>query len=456
MNRHMIRDIADFTTEFPKLMTDIERAITELHASRFLLAYATTGLGAILPTLIWGMGGCSRTLLEGLFTYDRGSTDDLVGRPIVEGYSSPTTASGMSAGVLFFNYQRLFALGRSAELPNLIGAAMCGAVQTCRSRRGADVAEMSFRVLRNGIICEWSIGLELKKEKARGWQDLFACLVFLNGVLSIAGIEQIKIPAVERFTSMIKNCKELVEENGLLKTVPCLYAFAIDTETLLAEDAIVINPDGSQAPLSSLAGRKIANVSTSANPLSPLHFILLREGVKAAGDGAIPVLELNAGNPDKGTLDVAELARRAGQAHGLCHVIVRMGSGRFIDKVKGMSGILPDGQDYVVGIDTAERILNPKYYGGEDASDEVRLTALIDMLSAFSARNVVFYVVERCGYTTKYDDLFGKLPNGTTDMGRQIFRQLFTGTASCAGRLVHPDARCRKSPHGNGLAPPTP
>lgn len=429
---HMIRDIASFTTEFPEVVADIERAIAELHTSRFLLAYATTGLGAILPTLIWGMGGCSRTLLEGLFTYDRGSTDDLVGRPIVEGYSSPTTASGMSAGVLFFNYQRLFTLGRSGELPNLIGAAMCGAVQTCRSRRGADVAEMSFRILRNGIICEWSIGLELKKEEPRGWQDLFACLVFMNGILSIAGIEQIKIPAVERFKRMIKNCRELTEDNGFLKTDPRPYTFAIDEAQLLSDGAIVINPDGSQSPLATLTGKKIANVSTSANPLSPLHFILLREGVKAVGDGAIPVLELNAGNPDKGTLDVSELARRAGQAHGLCHVIVRMGSGRFIDKVKSMSGVLPDGQDYVVGIDTAERILNPKYYGGEDASDEIRQAALVDMLAAFSARNTAFYVVERCGYATTYDDLFGKLPEGIGDMGRQIFRQLYTGTKSCA------------------------
>lgn len=446
---HALEDLTVFGILYPQVIADLKRALTELNASPFQVTFATTGLGALMNTLIWGQGGCSRTLRNSLFTYDCSSTIELIGRDLKKGeFTIPPTASGMSAAVLFKGYQRLFESQEIDKVPYLIGAAMCGAVQTCRKRNGLDVAQMSLRVLRGGLVKEWTMSLELDKSYSRGWQDILACFMFLNGILCIAGINQIRIPAqltlkneVVRFledhlniaptTQNLPDFRKLIKTAGGIRQYgdhlvcnPEPYSFTLypHSDLLKHDGAIVIEPDGSVKSLSILDGKELVSVSTSANPLSPLHFLLMREGRKAV-EGGIPVLELCLGNPDKGEIDLHEIAARAAQAHGLCHVIVRTGSGKFIDKVA-------PNQSHVIGIDTAIRILDPKYYGADDATLAERQALVQQMLETFARNNVVFYVVERCGCPIAYDRFIKSQPIAYYDRVWQQFRHLYTGTKS--------------------------
>lgn len=450
-SRHALEDITVFGLIYPEVIKDLKRALRELNDSPFQIAFATTGLGALINTLIWGLGGCSKTLRNSLFTYDTSSTVELVGRTIATGeFTKPATASGMSAAVLFKGYQRLFEGKEVAKVPHLIGAAMCGAVQTCRVRKGLDVAEMSFRMLRDGLIKEWTVSLELDKSYSRGWQDILACLVFLNGILAVARLEQVHLPLIPElknelmhfiedhldivptlytipsFKKMIIIADGIEEKDDHLIVAPHPYSFSLKAthDLLMSEGAIVVNPDGTIAALSSLAGKQIVDVSTSANPLSPLHFLLMREGLKAV-EGGIPVLDLCLGNPDKGEIDLEEIAARASQAHGLCHIIIRTGSGKFIDKVA-------PGQRHVIGIDTAVRILDLKYYGTDDTLLVDKRKLVIEMLQKFVANDVVFYVVDRCGYSTSCRSLIGSQPGDIRGLLYELFQQLHTGTKSCA------------------------
>jgi hypothetical protein len=456
-NHHAKRDVAAFVLLYPEVIDDMERALAALNASPWQVAYATTGLGAGVNLDFWGLSGCSKTLHDGKFTYKQCTTDKLIGRNAgMEGYSSLTTASGLGMAVYEETCEDMFTHSEVEKIPHLIGAAMAGAVQTCRDRNGLDVAQMSFRKLDGNIIREWTVSFEMRKEYPRGLQDILASLIFLNGILTLAGIDQIKIPATltksvgiihdmrERdmievitgpdLTSIVKNCAEIDVRDDYLHLTPRPYVITIDEERLEKEGFIMINPDGRTATpeqLAALKNKKIVLASTSAKPLSTVHYLFLREGLKARGAGAIAAIGLCANNPDKGKIGMQELAERAAQMHGLCHVIITSGSGKFVDKKKILSGF--DIAE-VIGIDTATRVASPNYDCAANASEDEKKAVVLSILKNLAGIEpagtpTTFYVVERAGYATNFEQFIHGLPDPT--LGRTIFQQIFTGTSDC-------------------------
>jgi len=169
---------------------------------------------------------------------------------------------------------------------------------------------------------------------------------------------------------------------------------------------ITIGPDGTQQIDDPPAG---AILSGAFNPLHAGH---LGMAAAAATFCGTPVaFDLAVRNADKGTLAAAEAARRAAQFIGRAPLVLSA-TPLFTQKAA-----LYPGRIFVIGYDTAVRLLDPRYYGGESA-----LRAALDYLRAANCR---FLVAGRltCGRFQTLANL--TIPAGYTDIAEPIPEHLF-------------------------------
>ncbi len=107
----------------------------------------------------------------------------------------------------------------------------------------------------------------------------------------------------------------------------------------------------------------------SFNPLHQGHLSLFQTAAEVLGrEGAF---ELTTVNADKPPLDEPEVLRRLGSFRGVAPVVVTRAR-TFVDKAHLFPGTV-----FVVGADTAARIIEPRFYGGcsaamRSAQDQVR------------------------------------------------------------------------------------
>ncbi len=148
-----------------------------------------------------------------------------------------------------------------------------------------------------------------------------------------------------------------------------------------------------------------AILSGSFNPLHWGH-----EGMAAATTAltGLPVaFELAVVNADKGALAPDEVARRAAQFAGR-HTLVLSRAPLFAQKAA-----LYPGRVFVVGYDTAARLVAPRYYGSEAG-----LRAALDRLRDAGCRFIVagrlvggrFHTLADLALPPAYADLFSAIP----------------------------------------------
>lgn len=148
-----------------------------------------------------------------------------------------------------------------------------------------------------------------------------------------------------------------------------------------------------------------AILSGSFNPLHHGH-----EGMASAAariTGLAVSFELAVVNADKGALSPAEIARRAAQFAGR-HTLTLSREPLFVGKAR-----LYPGRTFVLGFDTAARLLDQRYYDGEAG-----LTAALATLAAAGCRFVVagrlagqrFYTLADLPVPPAYAERFVAIP----------------------------------------------
>jgi hypothetical protein len=255
----------------------------------------------------------------------------------------------------------------------VLGIACTASLRSDRPKRG----EHRFHLAIQGKQSTATYSLTLAKEaRQREQEELILDLVLLNALAEATAIP-------------------------LRVEVPLLEGEAIQTEILRVENSLTALFEGrlsavcmeEDGRLRSDGPRPKLLLPGSFNPLHTGHYGLAQAA--ASLEGASFAFELGILNADKPSLTVEEVRRRMTQFTWLAPLWLTRAP-TFAAKAELFPGSI-----FVVGADTAERILQPRFYGG---SEEQRDRALIGLRER-GCRFLVAARVSAGGALTTLDDL---------------------------------------------------
>ena len=333
-------------------MEPLNAIVERVHASgrRVVLAITGGGSGAIAALL--RVPGGSRTLVEAIVPYSPDALVDFLGHE-PEQACSAATAVAMA--------RRALARGARRSGPGalLVGVGVTASLVTDRPKHGDHRCHIA--VTDGGRVDIVSIVLDRGARDRAAEEDLVARAT----LLTLARACGIDTPGVE----------SLLGPNDRLTVAPSapfddlvarLLAGAIERLTMLPDGQLATN---APVPRGVLAG--------SFNPLHAGHLELARVASEILA--ARVTFELSVVNADKPVLAAVEVRRRLEQFSWRGTVELTRAP-TFREKAR----VLP-GAAFVVGVDTAARILDPRYYGGSAAS----MVAALDEIGRLGGRFLV-------------------------------------------------------------------
>ena len=368
----------------------IRHLIQAIHDSPPRAMFAAAGAGSQALADLLGVPGASRTLLEALIPYAADAFDEFLGQT-PEQYVSAETGRLMAGRALARAYHL-----RELESWPIIGLACTATIVTDRPKRGehrAHVVAWSPHHLK-----AWLLTLEKGVRDRAGEEDLVSRLILdtLADACNIA--ERPPLPA---------------RVGDSLSAESVDYTAAADALSRRAIDWFGIEPDGQ---LRDPAAPPPAILSGSFNPLHGGHTGLA--DTAAALLGAPVAFEVSAVNVDKPPLPTDVLLGRLSQFAGR-YAVFAGNAPTFVEKSR-----LYPGAVFVVGFDTAARVIQPRYYGDSEA-------AMLDALAEMRERRNRFLVAGREGNDGRFRELHElAIPEGFVGLFAAIPARLFRNDMS--------------------------
>jgi hypothetical protein len=360
------------------LDSTLEQLIAQIHTSQHKLVLEFTGAASLGLAWLHAVAGSSRTVLEATDRYAAASLSDLLGGP-PEQYVARETAVAMATQA----YRRAMRLTDGAA--GGLGVGCTAAIATDRVRRGADRCWIAVRD-RDGV---HAYGLEMHKgERDRLAEETLVSRLLLHAIVRACGVDD---PA-----PLELDAGEQVETSMLADADPLLELLEGTARTL------TVAPDGQRIADAPVQG---VLLSGSFNPLHVGHEQLAH----AAGTllGLPWSFELPIMNADKPPLGYAEIERRFDQFRGLYPVVLSR-EPLFVGKAALFPGCV-----FAIGYDTAVRLVDPRYYGGEAgcvaALESIRAHGC-RFVVAGRAANGVFHTLDQIAIPAGLRNLFIALP----------------------------------------------
>ncbi len=349
-------------------MEQIRReAIQALHDSPFQTVVVTAGAGTSALSDLFSVAGASRTVLEALVPYSSAAFDEFLGQPPQQ-YVAATTAR-LLAGRAYTRARWLAA----TDCP-VVGLACTATIVTDRPKRGEHRAHIATWQPER-VIC-YSLYLEKEARDRTGEEELVS-QVMLHALLHACGL------AVDVKFTLRRGDRLTVEVFDFEK-----YAYQLQAGKLsffgIQETGRICAGDADPQVI----------LSGAFNPLHDGHLGMAREAGALIGKPV--VFELAASNADKPPLDVATILGRIAQFAGRYTILIS-NAPTFVEKAR-----LFPGATFLVGYDTASRILQPRYYG---SSHENMLAAL----ASIRDNRCCFLVAGRLGDNGRFQQT-GDLP----------------------------------------------
>ncbi|MFT5193969.1 MAG: hypothetical protein ACI9EW_003488 [Cellvibrionaceae bacterium] len=369
------------------MQAEVLNLIRSVHKNPSKIVLATAGAGTYALSNLLAVAGASNTLIEARVPYGKNAFIDFVGSE-PDKFVSPIAAR-LLAGSAFHRAQKLTDQFPHSE--NLIGLACSASIATNRSKQGDHHAWIV--TWQTNRIVEVHITLE-KEKRTRLKEEKLISKIMLNLLAEACGLpNRISLE---------------IGENDVLKRQ--VRDHGQDIEDFLAgkSNFVGIYPHGQT--LTSDVNPKVL-MPGSFNPLHHGHTELAAAAQQILGH---PVaFEISALNVDKPPLAKEVVLARIAQFAGH-HSIYVTGEPTFLGKARLFPGTV-----FVIGFDTAERVLMPKYYGGSEAGMFIALTEI----QALGCR---FLVAGRKGKDGVYDPPEAlKAPPGYADMFEAIPDGLF-------------------------------
>ncbi len=375
--------------------------ISQIHDTPHKAVLAVSGAGTQAVAWVMGVAGASRTILEVVVPYGRLSMSGFLGfEP--EQSAAAETARQMARAA--YRKARAQLRDGSDNSPPL-GLACAAAIATDRPRRGEHRA----------FVATWS------EEGTTTYS-----LRFHKGLRDRDGEEQVVsrliVSALAAASGLQPDVDLGLTEGDDLEVARTARSGPL--EQLLSGEAewVTFRPGGhGQAPQMEVEGAAPqALLPGSFSPLHSGHRGLARVAEEALEER--PAFEISVVNVDKPPLDPAEIERRLAQFEA-GETVVLTAAETFFKKTR-----LFPGRTFVIGWDTAVRLVASRYYRGEAAGSEATgnrivnpetamLAALADMWTA-GARFLVagrregdeFHTLDDVPVPTGFESIFSSIP----------------------------------------------
>jgi hypothetical protein len=356
----------------------LQAVIKQIHDSAHKLVFEFTGAGSLALFELHSVAGSSRTILEATDRYAANSMVDLLGHA-PEQFVSRATAIAMAAQA----YRRAMRLAEPGTA--CLGVACTAAIATDRVRRGEDHCWIAMR----DHVGVTSYGLVMiKAARDRLGEEQVVSRLLLQAIAKACGIEAtVSLGTLDG--EQVEIAREMADD-------PIARLLDGSARTVL------VAPDGTPAADQPVAG---ALLSGSFNPLHAGHERLAQAAAVLLG---MPVtFELPILNADKAPLGYAEIERRLAQFRWRYPVVLSRVA-LFVDKAALFPGCV-----FVLGYDTAARLVDPRYYGGEQARDAALASIRAHdcrFLVAGRVQDGVFHTLDEIAIPEHARDLFLTLP----------------------------------------------
>ena len=363
-------------------MSEIEDVIVKIHGTPHKSVLVVAGAGSSAMSWLLGVSGASRTLLESRVPYGRFSMIDLVGQE-PEQYVSPQNARDMARAA----YRRGLSL-REDDSP-VVGVSCTATIATDRPKRGDHRA--CIAVWDDARVTTCNLTLDKGKRDRVGEEEVVSRLV-IQAMAEAFGVE----------ADLVLGLTEVEHPELLTVDHPGPVQRLLSGEV----NTVLVQPDGRMTTDEAAPPRPVAVLPGS---FSPLHFGH-EELARIAGEmlGLDVVYELSVLNVDKPPLEEGEIMRRIGGFAGKGAVALTRAP-TFRRKADRFPGSV-----FVIGWDTLVRLIDPKYYGGEESA---MLTALAEIW-ALGCRFLVagresggdFHTLEEVAVPEGFRPLFQAIP----------------------------------------------
>jgi nicotinamide mononucleotide (NMN) deamidase PncC len=357
----------------------VRNLIADLHQRSPAYVLALTGGGVGLASWLLAVPGGSRSVLEVVVPYSQQALSEFLGHHPAS-FCSSETARLMA--------QRAHArAGWLAPGSRVAGVACTASLRSDRPKRGDHRFHLAVKT--SQTTAAYSLTL-LKEARDRVGEEEVLDRVLLNAMAEVSG------------------CPQRVETR-------LLPGEQVEAETHGAEDPLVALFEGRVSALYVNCDGRIRSDGPKPRILLPGSFNPLHEGHCALHATAARRLEAAAAfemtivNADKPPLAYEEVRQRLAQFAWRSPVWLT-GAPTFIDKARLFPGAV-----FVVGFDTAVRILQPRFYGDSEAA----LAESLAQVRAHGCRFLVagrvdpegrFHSLEDLHVPEAFQDLFAAIP----------------------------------------------
>ena len=375
---------------------DVKGLVERIHDSPKMAVIAVSGAGVEALAWLLGVPGASRTVLEAVVPYSQRSMAEFLGHEPEGQYVSPETARDMAESA----YGKALRLRERGDEPvvdvtgRVVGLSCTATIATDRPKRGDH--RCCIATCDDQGVTTYSLKLA-KGSRDRGGEEDVVSRIVLRALaeafdiettlpLVLLDTEQLDVQRTERANSL----------EQLLASADKGYGEGVRTVT--------VYPDGRMVEDESLDAVVMPG---SFNPLHEGHLRLAQVASEMLG-GREVVFERAVVNVDKPPLEESEVRRRLRQFEGRWRVVLTRAS-RFYEK----ASLLP-GCTFVVGWDTAIRLVDTGYYGEDEgtmlsALSSIR-TAGCRFLVAGRIQGGVFRTLADVAVPPGFDDLFQAIP----------------------------------------------
>jgi len=380
--------------------------VNAIHATPHKMVMAFAGAGAQALAWLHGVGGSSRTMLAAVDIYSDAAMREWVGFMPAR-FTSRRVARAMANEA--HRRARRYVTANHAQgtvtgaTDPVFGLASTATIATDRAKRGDHRVAVAVRDA-FGMVT-YALTLEKGARDREGEEDVVS-LLLLQAVADACGVLEVPdLPLTSK-----EQLRVTFEPSDMLAQVEAGKREMV----VVREDGGIVRggragtPSGAGAPAPHSGPYAI--VSGAFHPVHEGHLGLARVASERTG---LPALfELPLVNAEKAPIELLEARRRAHQFAGKGSLALTRAP-LFAEKAK-----LFPGSVFVVGVDTAERILEPRFYDGSLP----RVVAALEEVEAHGCRFLVAGREGRSGVFRTLEDV--QVPEAAKAVVGRVFEGL--------------------------------